>query len=224
MLMYTGYFCIKNQKISKDSVENMPLSHKASSFQKENVFLSLINCSFMRIALVFLFILSGLLVKSQSFLRPALTGYTPIGIGARTNVPMHIPAGKKWFMSSSASVMAGMGFYRGGNSTFIAAPLSLQLNRRINDNLYGFGAVTVAPVYSNFSGTFLSADLNKLQGQNYFNSFRPGFYSRAEMGLYYINDSRTFSISGSIGIERSSFPMMPYYPYRPVNNPTQSNR
>ena len=37
-----------------------------------------------------------------------------------------------------------------------------------------------------------------------------GLYSRAELGLQYINDERTFSISGSIGVERSSYPVLPY--------------
>ncbi|MEJ7680097.1 MAG: hypothetical protein WKG06_20000 [Segetibacter sp.] len=45
-----------------------------------------------------------------------------------------------------------------------------------------------------------------------FKSSALGIYSRAELGLQYINDERTFSISGSVGVERSSFPMPSYIP------------
>jgi hypothetical protein len=44
-------------------------------------------------------------------------------------------------------------------------------------------------------------------------------YSRADIGLMYVNDAKTFSISGSIGIERSTYPLLPYYP---VNTTSQN--
>jgi len=40
-------------------------------------------------------------------------------------------------------------------------------------------------------------------------------YSRAELGLMYINNDKTFSISGSIGIEKNSYPL---YPYNQMNS------
>ncbi|MGH2563931.1 MAG: hypothetical protein ACRDE5_05430, partial [Ginsengibacter sp.] len=57
--------------------------------------------------------------------------------------------------------------------------------------------------------------INKAYEYNPYKRF--GTYSSASLGLMYINDSRTFSISGSIGIERSSNPLLPFYtgnPYR----------
>ncbi len=53
-------------------------------------------------------------------------------------------AQKKWFVSRSIGITAGYNF-RGGNAGIIAAPLSVQLNRRINNNLYAFAGVSVAP-------------------------------------------------------------------------------
>jgi hypothetical protein len=45
-------------------------------------------------------------------------------------------------------------------------------------------------------------------------------YSSASLGLMYINDARTFSISGSISIERDNYPV--YY-YNPVNTTKPKN-
>ena len=45
-----------------------------------------------------------------------------------------------------------------------------------------------------------------------------GIYPAAQMGLMYINDERTFSISGSIGVSRSS-----YYNRSPFYAPDNSS-
>ncbi|MEO6288870.1 MAG: hypothetical protein ABIO76_03050, partial [Ginsengibacter sp.] len=70
--------------------------------------------------------------------------------------------------------------------------------------------ITVAPMYLNFNRAFLTTDLNKV---NTFNSFhQPGnfsMYSAATLGLMYINNEKTFSVSGSISIERNNYPL--YY-------------
>jgi len=81
------------------------------------------------------------------------------------------------------------------------------LNRRLNNNLYAFGGVSIAPAYVNFNHALLYNDFNKTGAGNNFYKNSIGMYSRAELGLMYINNERTFSISGSIGIERNNFPM-----------------
>jgi hypothetical protein len=48
-----------------------------------------------------------------------------------------------------------------------------------------------------------------------------GIYPMAELGLMYVNDAKTFSISGSIGVENSSSPLFPSY--QPVRA-ARSNR
>ncbi len=119
---------------------------------------------------------------------------------------------KKWFLSKYSGISTGFSFFKGGNATFVSAPLDLQLNRRLNNNLFAFAGVSAAPSYVNFNSTFLNANFNKVNAKNSFKSSALEIYSRAELGLQYINDERTFSILGSIGVERSSFPMPFYIP------------
>lgn len=129
----------------------------------------------------------------------------------------------KWFFTHSAAISTSYTFFKGGSAAIIAAPFTLQLNRKLNNNFFAFAAISAAPAYINFSQRFLSTDLSKLPGnKNTFNANTFGLYSRIEAGLMYVNDAKTFSISGSIGIERSNFPIYPYYPMNSVN-PTNSN-
>ncbi len=125
---------------------------------------------------------------------------------------------KKWYVSKYTGISTSFSFFKGGNATVVSAPLGLQLNRRLNNNLFAFAGVSAAPSYVNFRSSFINADINKVSQNNSFNQARLGIYSRAELGLQYINDDRTFSISGSIGVERSDFSM----PYLPPNS--QSDR
>ncbi len=117
---------------------------------------------------------------------------------------------KKWFLSKSMGISSSFGFFNGGNATVLAVPLRLQLNRKLNNNLYAFAGVSVAPAYINFNRSVPSTNTNKFSSNNgLFKSNRLDIYSRAELGLMFVNDQKTFSISGSIGIERSSYPMVP---------------
>lgn len=126
------------------------------------------------------------------------------------NIDLHdsiVP--KKWFISSFSGISAGYTFFRGGGAGYFAIPLGLQLNRRISNNVYAFAGVTVAPAYVNFNSAFLSADINK--GNPFNNFYQPGnlsIYSSARVGLMYINDARTFSVSGSFSVERSNYPFL----------------
>jgi hypothetical protein len=61
--------------------------------------------------------------------------------------------------------------------------------------------------------------LNKNFTNNAFNQNSFGLYPAASLGLMYINDAKTFSISGSISAEKSMYPVLPYYP---VNQARQS--
>ncbi len=121
--------------------------------------------------------------------------------------------GKKWFMTKYVGVSTGFSFFNGGNATVFSVPVGIQLNRRLNNNWYAFAGVSAAPAYISLNHSFLSANTNKFtQNNGFLRSNRFDMYSRAEMGLMYINDQKTFSISGSIGIEKSSYPLVPFYP------------
>lgn len=119
---------------------------------------------------------------------------------------------KKWFVSKYTGISTSFSFFTGGSATVFSAPLGLQLNRRLNNNLFAFTGVSVAPSYVNFNSSFMNADFNEMSANRSFKSSALGIYSRAELGLQYINDDRTFSISGSIGVERSSYPVPVYIP------------
>lgn len=118
---------------------------------------------------------------------------------------------KKWSLLSYTGITSGYGFHNRGNFTFFAAPVGLQLNRRINENLYAFAGLSAAPAYMIFNHSFVSQVIQKnflnntFYKSNYFDVF-----TRAELGLMYINDSKTFSVSGSIGVERRNYPLIPY--------------
>lgn len=118
---------------------------------------------------------------------------------------------KKWFVSKYVGISTGVVFAGGNTATYISAPIGLQLNRKLNNNLYAFAGVSVAPSYVNFNQAFITGNMPKgFQTNSYMKSGSLGVYTRAELGLMYVNDEKTFSISGSIGIERSSYPVMPY--------------
>lgn len=121
-------------------------------------------------------------------------------------------AEKKWFVSQHHGISAGYSYLYGGiNGTFVSAPIGLQLNRRLNNNLYSFAGVSVAPVFLNLNPYYLFSGMNKnYQVNSLYTKNSLGFYQKAELGLMYVNDTKTFSISGSIGVQRSNYPIFLY--------------
>ena len=127
-------------------------------------------------------------------------------------------APKKWFVTSYTGITAGYGFFRGRGASFVAAPISFQLNHRLTNNLYAFTGITAAPTYISFNRAFTTGPYKNTHNGFY----QPGslsMYSSASMGLMYVNDARTFSVSGSISVERSNYPLF----YNQVNTNTQTN-
>lgn len=132
-------------------------------------------------------------------------------------------AQKKWFVSRYFGISAGYSFFKEGSAGVISAPVSVQLNHRLNNNLYTFAGVSVAPAFINFSSTFLNAGAFKTNaGNNFYKHDYTSAYQGAALGLMYINDAKTFSISGSISIEKNNYPVYNYNPAnttKPNNNP-----
>ena len=154
----------------------------------------------MRLLLVFMLITCSLLLQAQSF----------TGSNRDSSYFPHLQT-KKWFVSSYSNVGIGFGVTRGGTATIISAPVGLQLNRKLNENLYAFTGVSLAPTYMSLSQPFLTPGFksNAMNGYkaNYF-----GLTPSVNMGLMYVNDAKTFSVSGSINVQRSNSPMLPYSP------------
>lgn len=149
-------------------------------------------------------------LKAQSFIPGTFLNNNYRGIYANNIYPTDSTA-KKWSFSKYGSLSTSFFFASGRSTNFIYAPIGLQLNRRLTNNLYAFAGISAAPAYVSFNRSFIANDANKFyQNTSPFKTGSFGLYSRAELGLQYVNDEKTFSISGSIGIERSSYPMLRY--------------
>ncbi|MCW3090239.1 MAG: hypothetical protein JWP81_1308 [Ferruginibacter sp.] len=119
----------------------------------------------------------------------------------------------KWSLSRYNSISTSFTFFKGGNASIISAPMGLQLNRMLNNNLYAFANIAVVPAYINFNHAFISTCNNKMNTGSVFRGPNHlGLYSAASMGLMYINNNKTFSISGSVSVENSNIPPLLVYP------------
>ena len=175
----------------------------------------------MRIILLTLVLISSISLRAQTplplsgmnhTLMDPLTHYNSFSNNNNYN--------KKWSLHKYGGISASYMFFHGGNASVLSAPVGMQLNRRISNNLYAFAGVAVAPAFYNFNSSFLNSDIYKNNpGISRFGTNSFGMYSKFETGLMYINDDRTFSISGSIGVYRSSYPLYPAY--NMTNLPTQ---
>ncbi|MBW8683581.1 hypothetical protein [Chitinophaga rhizophila] len=128
----------------------------------------------------------------------------------------------KWSFSKYAGLSTGFVGFRGGSSTYLSAPLALQVNRQLTNNIYAFGNLTLEPYVSRNNGGFLQSGAGKNGGFMQQQTTNFGAFSTARIGLMYTNNERTFSISGSIGVSRSSY--NGYSPfYSPFNTPVLGN-
>jgi hypothetical protein len=163
----------------------------------------------MRVILYILVLLSFISSKAQTALSPGgLTNTQRDAFSNYNNFSDSNNVNKKWSLHKYGGISASYGFFNGGNASIISAPVGLQLNRRINNNLYAFAGIAAAPAYINFNNSFIQADINKNnQGINRYNTSGFSMNSKFEAGLMYINDAKTFSISGSVGVYSSSNPL-----------------
>src|SRR5437762_13611754 len=95
---------------------------------------------------------------------------------------------KKWFLTSYSNIGIGFNFFNGGTATVVSAPVGLQLNRQLNNNLYAFTGVSLAPTYVNFNHSFLSPGIKPYTGTG-FKSDYFGVYPSVNMELMYVNDA-----------------------------------
>ena len=163
----------------------------------------------MRLLLFFFVLIFALSSSAQKTLSPGYVNSADKRFGDSSH-SIENRMNRKWFLASYSSVGINFIGYKGGSATMVDVPVGLQLNRKLNNNFYAFAGVSAAPAYINFNRAFLSPGNEKLNPTNGFRSNSLGMYSRADLGLMYINDARTFSISGSIGVERSTYPIFPY--------------
>jgi len=129
---------------------------------------------------------------------------------------------KKWFVTKYAGISTGFMAFNGGGGSFFSAPLSLQLNRQLTNNLFAFGSVSTAPSIFRYNSIPYQPGLNKtnsfMQNSNF------AAYSDAKIGVMYISNDKTFSISGSVGVGRGNYSgYSPFYvpAYAPVHGNMQ---
>ena len=167
----------------------------------------------MRIAVLLAFIILTTTLKAQTFMRGDFISSGYRGGFANTRYPADSSSSqKKWLLTRYGALSTTFSFFKGGQAMIVAAPFAVQLNRRLSNNLYAFANATIAPAYVSFNRSFIASDFNKaIRSNGLFKSSNLDMYSSASLGLQYVNDEKTFSISGSIGVERSSYPLLPYY-------------
>src|ERR1700745_73680 len=90
---------------------------------------------------------------------------------------------RKWFLTSYSNVGIGFNFMNGSTTTVVSAPVGLQLNRELNNKLYAFAGVSLAPTYVNFNHSFLTSGIGKPYTGNSSRSGYLGVYSSVNMGL-----------------------------------------
>jgi len=163
-------------------------------------------------------LISSVAVNAQIHLPAGFTDYSqqmtvgdnPYSFGGATN--------KKWFFTTYSGIQTGLTFFNGGSATYLAAPLGLQLNRRLNKNYYAFAGISAAPAYINFNRSYLFSEGRYADQKNgLFNSGSLGAYSGVSLGLMYVNDAKTFSISGSFSVQNDSYPL--FLPNQQMNAP-----
>jgi hypothetical protein len=119
----------------------------------------------------------------------------------------------KWSLNKYIGISAGFSTLFGG-TTFQSIPVGFQLNRQLTNNLVAFAGVSVAPTLMQFNRAFYQPKTSFMNANNF------GVLSTAELGLMYINNERTFSISGSIGVSRGYYDG--YSPfYAPATTPVR---
>lgn len=166
----------------------------------------------MRITILITLLVLATVSKAQPFLASGSMNNSYSGMFAHNFQLNDSSLQKKWFVTRQSALITSYSFFKGGGATVVAAPLGLQLNRRLSNNLYAFANAAITPAYVSFNRSFMAANFNKgLQNNNTFKQGTLGVYSSASLGLLYVNDEKTFSLSGSITVEKSSYPTLPYY-------------
>lgn len=174
----------------------------------------------IRIILVAAVLMSVVTVKAQSPLSfGAMNGMQPSFRQFNYEIDTS-KLQKKWFLTKYAGISAGVVGFNGTAGTFLSAPIGLQLNRQLTNNVFAFAGISAMVAYSPYLSSSFQPAINKNNG--FMNVNRFGTYSAANVGMMYINNERTFSISGSIGVSRNDFNN--YSPfYAPATTPGVRN-
>lgn len=162
----------------------------------------------MRITLTVLISMTFLLTRAQSHLPidtwgPGYTQWQPFIPYPSTAPYLSTDSGSlhhHWQVRTFASLSAGYMFFNGGGMSYLSAPVGVIAFRPLTNNFTAFGSVSAAPTIFN---------VNSYPGNNVYRPYNVGVNASIQGGLIYTNDAKTFSISGSVGVERGSYPAYP---------------
>jgi hypothetical protein len=180
----------------------------------------LIFIDMIRTILFAAILMSGMAVKAQIALPSGAMNGSQSAFKHPQQVSDTNNIHKKWFVTKYAGVSSGFVAFKGGSGSFLSVPLAWQINRQLTNNLYAFGGVSIAPYIFHYNNVPYQPAINKNNSLMQTNNFSA--YSDAKIGIMYINNERTFSVSGSIGVSRGSYNS--YSPfYAPVYSPVLRN-
>lgn len=168
-------------------------------------------------AIIFIAILmSAVATKAQSPLFSGVQYNAQPVFGNANQSPDTNYLRKKWFVTKYAGISTGFIAFKGGSGSFLSVPLAWQVNRQLTNNVFAFGGVSVTPSLLQSNSVFYQPGFNKNNGLMRTNNF--GINPAARIGVMYINNEGTFSISGSIGVSSTS-----YNGYSPIYAPANSH-
>ncbi len=172
----------------------------------------------MRTVITSLLLLLIFSAKAQMYMPASLFGFQH----NLTLQPDKIAANKKWQLYRYSGLTTGFSFFNGGSAAVFSVPFGIQLNRQLSNNWIAFANVNAAPSFINFNHSFVNNNFSKTGINNFTQGSNFNIYSSASMGLMYINNDKTFSISGSISVERTGNPLLPaFQSYTPATIPAR---
>jgi hypothetical protein len=164
----------------------------------------------MRILLSVLILTTCLSTKAQSYLpgHSLAVGYAPWQPFVPSVALGNSDLNKKWEVRPYASLQMGYAFFHGGVSYF-SVPAGIALFHPLTNNITAFAGVSTAPVAFSMNRLYTDPAANG----NFSRPYGLGLNAGVQAGLIYTNDAKTFSISGSVELQRGSYPV--YQPARP---------
>lgn len=95
--------------------------------------------------------------------------------------------------------------FLGNGVTYVSAPVGIAIYRPLNQNFTAFTAATLAPTAFHLTSLYNTPFHNPAYGSGGYTGF--GLNAAVSGGLIYTNDAHTVSISGSISVQRGSYPV-----------------
>ncbi len=151
--------------------------------------------------------LGGMSLGTSLFSRPMLLGN-------------HGPNRSAWQLYPYSAFSANFGFISGSSVSAYSLPVGLQLAHPLNDRFTAFTGVSVAPTVYSFNRSFVHQSATPGWPGAGVNNYNFNMNPRFEMGLQYTNAEKTFSISGSLSVQRGDN----YYYFPAPNQATQKRR